>query len=49
MRVNVFRRSDYRMVAENKYFSDRAAADRFCKFIAPLIWGKDNYWFVVNK
>ena len=45
MKVNIFRRSDYRMVAEGKYFSDHAAAYRFCTYIAPLIWGKDEYFY----
>ena len=45
MIVNIFRRSDYRMVKEHKYFSDRAAAERFCQYIAPKIWGKSIYFY----
>lgn len=45
MIVNIFRRSDYRMVKEHKYFSDRAAAERFCTYIAPKIWGKSIYFY----
>lgn len=45
MRVNIFRRSDYRMVAEGKYFSSRVAAQNFCDYIAPKIWGKSIYFY----
>ena len=45
MIVNIFRSSDYRMVKEHKYFSDRAAAERFCQYIAPKIWGKYTTYF----
>lgn len=45
MYVNVFRRSDWRMIAERKYFRDRASADRFVKYVAPKIFGNDTYFY----
>ena len=45
MYFDIFRRSDCRMVAENKHFSSRAAAEKFCRYIAPKIWGSGYYYF----
>jgi len=47
MLVNIFRYPDCRMVAENKYFSSRAAAENFCKYVAQKIWGTATYFFNV--